>query len=190
MKVNKLIELLNEASSKREKDLLFIASNSSSDYLKILNHPKVAFYHQPEQNGITPLHNIAKWGDLETLSHPAIAKARDKNLDTPLHYLASLVDIVKNKKEFYKALLAHPEISKVKNKYGNTPLHTLSTEDNSLMFMDHPDMNTVENQEGLTPLEYYCDINDKDPEKIMKEYGKKQLKKINFQPLTKRIDLD
>ena len=50
--------------------------------------------------------------DVNILTHPDVAKVRNKLGTAPLHFAARR----------FKEVLKHPEASKVKDKFGNTPL--------------------------------------------------------------------
>ena len=92
-----------------------ILEEAQKENLEVL---KSEFVDQVKDNdGNTPLHELAWRGKVEVLIHPSVDKVKDNNGNTPLHWLA---------KEGKIEVLNHPSVDQVKNNYGWTPLHELA----------------------------------------------------------------
>ena len=172
--------------------------------LPMLKHPLVA--EVKDKEGWTPLHEITEYNyettnktriNFPALRHPMADKVKNNNGKTPLHLYAKYAHQHKGEGE----LLKHPSISKVKDNNGDTPLHLMAQKDFDGVILDHPYVDLVKNDRGETPLDILASPDSEyskhrehfgkvTKESILKKHRAKDFKKIKFQPLTKKIDLD
>ena len=169
----------------------------------MLKHPKVA--EVQDNDGNTPLHDITNFNyedkkSLEkhiALNHPMADKVQNNKGETPLHLYAKYAHLHKGERE----LIKHPSISKIKDNEGNTPLHLMANDDYDGVILDHLDIDLVKNDDNKTPLDILVSPQSEyarhreifgkvEKETLLKKHRAKDLKKIKFQPLTKKIDLD
>jgi len=149
---------------------LYPASGGSFDNLvsRVWGGDKTVLNHPDiakvkNNEGNTPLHYAARHFK-EALNHPDVAKVKNDRGSTPLHHAAY----------YFKDALKHPDVSKVKNDVGDTPLHHAAHAFKEAI--KHPDVSKVKNTWGNTPLheaagEFKEALNHPDADKVKNKRG-------------------
>ena len=106
------------------------------------------------------IHEQARKGNVDVLSHPSVDIMMCGDEWTPLHTLA---------RSGFLEVLKHPSVDKVVDSMGRTPLHEIAWT-GKIEVLDHPSVDKVKNSWGVTPLHILFDKGSVSREWLVKKY--------------------